>query len=241
MGTFKKLIVNRSGVSTVYDVGGVDDSEVVRFIEDTTTINGNPDISYIRSNFFQNNSTITSVYFPNCITINNQAFYTCQNLSQISFPKCEYVGSYAFNGTKIENITLPKCKSYSVYAFPSTMTSLSLEECLSTIMEINAPNLLNIYLPRCEYLGNRIFGYTTPKYVYLPKCSYIGTSIFRLASDGASIYIGTSLSYVCSIVGDPFSSVSYIPSCSIYVPLSLVNDYKSASYWSNYSSYFVGI
>ena len=71
-------------------------------------------------------------------------------------------------------------------------------------------------------------------------CSYIGDYAFANSWGNISITVGTEISTVCSLGG---SSVFY--NCynlqAIYVPASLVNDYRSAEYWSYYSNYITEI
>ena len=71
--------------------------------------------------------------------------------------------------------------------------------------------------------------------VSFPKVTRIGEYAFSSCSSLTTIYVGTNTSTVCTL-----SNTSAFNGCTkltnIYVPASLVDNYKSATNWSNYAS-----
>ena len=98
-------------------------------------------------------------------------------------------------------------------------------------------SLTQVSLPMCGYIGSCAFSdCSSLKQVSLPVCSYIGEYAFGDCSSLSIITIGYS--GVCSLDGISVFDGTKITSStgSIYVPVSLVSAYKSASNWSVYSN-----
>ena len=98
-------------------------------------------------------------------------------------------------------------------------------------------SLSQVSLPVCSYIGNNAFQdcYSLSQ-MDLPMCSYIGDGAFYDCTSLSIITIGYSS--ICSL--DGFGAFIDTPIASgtgsIYVPASLVDAYKSATNWSDYSS-----
>ena len=122
------------------------------------------------------------------------------------------------------------------------VVSVSLPNCVSvgksTFLECHS--LKDVYLPNCEYLSNGAFyGANYMNGLDLPKCSFIGDYAFYWCAYSMS-YLKLGYSGVCTLEGG--NALTQTPSMrSIYVPASLVDAYKSALYWSNYSTRIVPI
>lgn len=140
------------------------------------------------------------------------------------------------------------------------VTYVSLPNCLKVENNTfyNCSNLLTVDIPECSYIGTGGFSECNNlKSINLTKCEYIGSNAFQGAfqTNGSNInlvlpvcsYIGKSAFYwvkvlstitfesnsICSIIDDPFHNAGLN---SIYVPASLVDAYKSATNWSQYSN-----
>ena len=79
-------------------------------------------------------------------------------------------------------------------------------------------------------------------------CEYIGnTALYTHNNTIDTVYIGTSISKVCQAGGAQiFATNNSIQGGGyfvnkIFVPMSLVDAYKSAQYWSDYASLIYGI
>ena len=177
---------------------------------------------FFSSVYFSNCSNLTSVNLPVCVSVSNSVFYSCSSLQTVNIPMCEYVGSSAFNGCKsLQSIDLPLC---------SYVGSNTFQYCSS---------LQTANLPMCEYVGSFAFQQCSSlQTIYLPKCSFIEYDGIALVPNIKEIYIGTSISAVC-VIRNNNAFLTYNP--SIFVPMSLVDAYKSANHWSEHASQIFGI
>lgn len=185
--------------------------------------------------------SLQQIDLPECSYIGIQTFYSCYSLSQVSLPKCTRIGYRAFvDCSLLSDINLPVCTVVENNAFEGC-TSLSqaiLPECISirSCVFSRCTSLSVVSLPKCIRLGSSAFyGCTSLSEINLPVCAYIESSAFILCSNLVSVTIGTSS--VCTCLYNPFYNTPFnVGTGSIYVPSSLVSEYKSASYWSDYSN-----
>ena len=163
-------------------------------------------------------SDITGVSLPECRYIGNQTFQSCSSLTRVSLPECRYIGNQTFQDcSSLTRVSLPECRYIGNEAF------------------WGCDFLSDISLPLCEYIGYGALLTCSLTQVNLPMCSYIGSKAFWNCVYLSSITIGYS--GVCSLSYEGFI---YTPitdgTGSIYVPASLVDAYKSAPNWSQFSS-----
>lgn len=163
-------------------------------------------------------SSITSINLPNCRVFWFSAFKQ-NTLTNLNAPACEFIQTSAFCSCKsLSHVVLTNTEFISNSAFYSC---LLLEE---------------LSLPKCTYIGSAaFFGCSSLSTVTLPVCTLIDDGAFRYTSVN-SLTLGASI--ICKLaLGNVFG---YTPiesgTGSIYVPASLVDGYKSAQYWSVYSS-----
>ena len=130
------------------------------------------------------------------------------------------IGNIAFGSCiSLSQVSLPMCNYIGEAAF---------NECKS---------LSQISIPMCSYIGSYAFrSCGSLKQVSLPKCSYIGNYAFLFCYELNTITIGYS--GICSLNNISAFEYTQITSSTgdIYVPASLVNAYKSATNWSQYSN-----
>ena len=160
------------------------------------------------------------------INLNNSASFvasyafTKYAIQTVNLPYATYVGEYAFSYcTSLTQVSLPVCSSIYGRAFT---------ECYS---------LSQMNLPMCRIIDDYAFrDCISLTQMSLPMCSYIGRYAFVYCSSLSIITIGYSS--VCSLADYNAFNNTLITSGtgSIYVPASLVDAYKSAQNWSNYSS-----
>ena len=225
-------------------------------------INLNNTASLVANGAFYNKN-IQTVNLPYATTVGNSAFQDCSSLSQVSLPVCGYIGYYALGiCTSLTQISLPMCSYIDYYAFKdcTSLSQVSLPVCSSigngafdkceSLSQVNLPvcsyidygafqhctSLSQVSLPVCSYIGDFAFQFCgSLSQVSLPVCSYIGTYAFRYCSSLSIITIGYSS--ICSLGANAFNNTPIASGTgSIYVPASLVDAYKSAQNWSNYSS-----
>ena len=177
-------------------------------------------------------SSLQTVNLPMCSYVGSEAFYACSSLQTVNLPMCEYVGNIAFYAcSSLQSIDLPICSYVGINAFNS------------------CKSLQSIDLPMCSYVGSEAFhGCSSLQTVNLPMCEYIGnTALYTYNNTIDAVYIGTSISKVCQAGGAQiFANNVNIQGGGyfvnkIFVPMSLVDAYKSAQYWSDYASLIYGI
>lgn len=154
------------------------------------------------------------------------AFYDDGYLNTVDLPNCTEVGrswtdqKSAFGACyHLTTVNLPICTFINDRAFDYC-------EVLSYIS-----------LPLCEEIGAQVFQWCySLSSLVLPVCRSIGEYCFSGCSDIALTLGSTS---VCSAGTRIFNAVT--GTVSVYVPASLVDTYKSAPNWSQYSSQIFAI
>ena len=226
-------------------------------------INLDNSASFVAGNAFMNNTTIQTVNLPYATSVGNSAFYYCTSLSQVSLPICSIIGSNAFGYcSSLSQVDLPMCSYIGASAFYRcySLSQVNLPVCsyiennafygCSSLSQVNLPVcsyisnsvffncflLSQASLPLCEYIGSGAFRTCSLLSLSLPVCSYIGGLAFYGCSSLSIITIGYS--GICSLDNARTFETTQITSStgSIYVPVSLVDAYKSAPNWSYFST-----
>ena len=183
-------------------------------------------VTLIKSLCFSNNKSLTSVTFPNVVTIDLGVFESCSSLTSIDFPKATKIYGSAFREcSSLATINLPNVISVDAFAF------------------YQCPRITSVVLPKCKTLANNCFSYCNSlETVILPNLSsFGGNSAFSYSVKLETLVIGGKK--VVPNKGSSLFEGTKIASNNgyIYVPYSLVNEYKSATNWSAYASIIVPI
>jgi hypothetical protein len=192
-----------------------------------------PAITYISGySTFYHTKNITKLSLTNLETLSGYyTFEYCQNLQEINCPKLLRIfGQDCFRGCrKLSSVNMPAISFIGSGAFHGC----------SAIKDIS--------LPAVTTLSEYAFRYCSFSKIVLPSLSKMNGDPFRDCRTLLSVYLPNSV--VCSVAGGIFeytpmrslySEVGYKYG-SIYVPMSLLSQYQSASYWSNLSSRMVGL
>ena len=229
-GNIKSAIENKgvdmTGVSfpgyasKIGEISGGGGWDQKSFTEGTVEIiNLDNSASFVASSIFTSNSTIQTVNLPYATSVGNNAFSRCTSLRQVNLPVCSYIGQSAFyNCSSLSQISFPMCNYIDNSAFN------------------NCKSLSQLSLPVCSYIGSTAFRFCSLLSLSLPVCSYIGGLAFYNCSSLSIIAIGYS--GVCSLGDNQIFENTQITSStgSIYVPASLVDEYKVTLRWSNFST-----
>lgn len=164
---------------------------------------------------------LQTVSLPECTYIGNSTFVRNFSLTQISVPLCEYVGSKAFQEcSSLLSIDLPLCSNIKDQTF------------------FGCKSLTQVSIPLCETIGwMGFYSCHNLTSIDLPVCSYIAQEAFHYCSSLSQMYLRSNS--VCTLqVENPFNGgpLTIRGSGSFFVPASLVDAYKTARYWSRYSS-----
>ena len=217
-------------------------------------------VSTLGNRVFANCSGLekVNVDYEGVVVAGSNLFQNCPNLSQIGVPYSLYndyltaPGWSEYGSLIYQEVPLLSFSNGLVFGRTTTIdstflrtlgitsnqvVSVSLPNCVSvgksTFLECHS--LKDVYLPNCEYLSNGAFyGANYMNGLDLPKCSFIGDYAFYWCAYSMS-YLKLGYSGVCTLDGG--NALAMTTSMrSIYVPASLVDAYKSAQYWSNYST-----
>ena len=220
--------------------------------------------SYVASYAFFQYGDLQEINLPNAISIYTWAFNMCPSLTSVSLPKVTTIndGFDSAVSNKIKYAYLPK---YSFYNFPigTYMESLTLGTSICSNI-IYRTNLKYVYFPNatsivasCFYSTRYLSGISFPNVttigsyafyncssltsVSFPKVSTIYNSAFYGCSNLSKIVLNNST--LCSLKDNYtfYGTKIHSKTGGIYVPSSLVNTYKQAAYWSQYSTIIYSI
>lgn len=165
---------------------------------------------------------ITSIDLPLCHNVGNDSFYNINGLERVNLPTCWVIEINAFAYCHdLKYITLNECNDIGESAFRSC-TALN-----------------EISLPMCHTISDQAFYECNMlETAELPECSSIGYQAFYGGAELRTMYVGTEINEVCS-VGD--EAIPALNMTAIYVPASLVEDYKTTPVWSDFADKFVGV
>lgn len=171
-----------------------------------------PEVSYIGYMGLYGCSALTSLDFPKLVSVSADAFNQCRKVTHVSFPQLQHVGGGS---------AFYACYSLASAYFPKLLDVSNYAFCycseLSTI-RFDAPVSLLSYsaFHNCRKLLS----------VYL-----LGDSVAKLSD--VRVFYSTPISTYTASTGGVRGSV--------FVPLSLLSDYTTATNWVTYSSRIVGL
>lgn len=205
-----------------------------------------PKVLYIYAFAFQQCFYLTNVDFPEVKEIGEEAFYESGLLSA-NFPKALELDARAFKSAKITSINCPLVTSIGTdtFAFCRSLT------------DVNMPELTS-------YMGNRHFEKNTslehielPKIDSIPSCCFINCTALKVADfgkitkidsyafQGATVFDTLIIrnTTMCSLYNVNALETTLIGSGTgyIYVPKTLIEDYKVATNWVTYAAQFRAI
>lgn len=195
--------------------------------------------------------TINAINFPNITSIPSYCFANCSKLTDINLPNVTFLGSGAFsNCLSLTSINLSTVTQMAMSCFYSCINLQNVS--LSNVTSIGQGAFqqcwaLSSIVLNASIMGGYMFNNCSNlQYVSLPNVQSIQTNFFYKCSKLESVYLMNSVLTTLTAVGaftdTPISQSSYLGYYgSIYVPSSLLTQYKTASNWSNYSSRFVGV
>lgn len=204
---------------------------------------------------------LKNAYFPECKSIEDGAFDYCMALSSIFIPKCEYIGSRVFNRCKLYDISLPHLTNLgsSAMADCNVLRRVYLPELTSCSdgTFYYCRKLYDVYIPKVSLLSGGVFyvcdQLSTLRLHNIAKIScatynptfencYNLRSLYLPASSVCTLTASVAFSGT-PIVGYWHSSLCTEPSVygSIFVPMSLIDAYKTATNWAYHSSRIAGL
>lgn len=211
-GPFSSRNVDESGVGVPYyyiDKGAFASTSIL-------TIDTN--IRYVSAGAFQGCSSLQTVKMPGRYVLNG-AFMNCTELQTISLSELKNLHPFTFEGcTKLRYVYLP-----NVTVIGEDYAAFS-----------NCVNLLSVSLPKCKIIDDYGMASCGIYEISLPEISMLNGHAFYSCSNLSTIYLGNTI----PTLGEGVFQGTKITSStgSIYVPISKLLAYKSASGWSVYSN-----
>lgn len=214
-----------------------------------------PNATTVESYAFAYCFKLSTIVAPKIETVNTYAFQYCSSITSLTssnFPKLKTIGGYAFRGcqhiTEVNLSTVTGTLGAQAFSACSRITSIN----LPNITTLNAgafsynTTLITVSLPKVTTVGSSAFySCWALSTLTLPAVTKISAYAFRYCSTLMSLYLtGSTVPTLASttvFANMPMSvSVNNVYG-SIYVPSSLVETYKAATYWSTYKNRIVAI
>lgn len=175
----------------------------------------------VRDSCFSYCKKIQEVYLPNVTSIGTSSFRGCEMLSKINIQNVETLGNYALYRSNITELYLPKAITINTSAcsYISQLKKVTLGN-VKTIdkgafsRDINCEEIDISLNENVNSIGENAFSNNGK----LSKLTIRGTALIELKSTNA--FAGTAIAYRTG---------------KIYVDPSMVETYKTATNWSNYS------
>ena len=222
--------------SATVEVGGGGESDVnpLDALIDGSITEVTSNATSVKKYKFSDCKSLTTVDLPNAKYINSYAFQQCSKLSSVLIPNANTIGSYAFEGcTELTFVNSPNVVTVDSSAF------------------YMCRKLPQVFLPNANTIGMSAF-----KECYLlvtvdlPKVTSINSSAFNICYSLKSLIIRSetmctlsntnTFNYCYHFLGTV--DKTYNPNGDkdgyIYVPKSLIEDYKVATNWVTYASQF---
>ena len=174
---------------------------------------------------FRSCSSLTSVTIGNSVTtIGERAFYDCVSLTSVTIPNSvTTIGEYAFYN----------CRSLTSVTIPDSVTTIG------DLAFYNCRSITSVTIPdSVTTIGNSAFeGCSSLTSVTIgDSVTTIGDRAFNNCSNLTSVYCKA----ITPPVGRDNMFANNASNRKIYVPMESVENYKTATYWSDYADVIEG-
>ena len=174
------------------------------------------DRTNIRKYAFYRYNTLTNINLPNAKTIGGFAFYECSKLTNINLPNANNIGGSTFDGCfELTSIDLPNLTYISAGTFRFCV------------------RLTNIHIP----LATNIEGYNTFSYCKSLKEVLIEQTDSVCTLSSTDVF--SNCNHILGITDSTYNP-NGLKDGYIYVPHTLLTQYKTATNWVEYKSQIIG-
>lgn len=198
--------------------------------------------------------SLLTVNAPKVTTMVSSTFYSCIKLRDVNMPKLTMIPSYGFRGCNLTgDIHFDALTTVGTYGFYNAAMSYISPTAFPVLTTLSSNAFIYCYavswafLPEAKYIGSSAFyGLYKMSWASFPAASYIYSSAFFSCNRLMSLYLLGS-SYATLQNSMVFSQTALNLSTytgafgSIFVRASMLAGYIARSYWSYYSSRFVGL
>lgn len=187
-------------------------------------------------------SDLISVSFPNAIYLGDSALQNMSSLTTIDLPRLSNIRQSQFknlsalnslNVPKVTSIDLPTADTFGkvdpngAFYGCTSLTSLTLPE-IETLVGATTGGFYRV--------NYSVFNGSSLTSISLPRIQEIGALAFCDCSNLTTLYVATGVTGVCTL-----QNKNALPSSiqTIYVNGAKLDNYKSATNWSNYADKIV--
>lgn len=196
------------------------------------------------SNMFYRCSNLSSLFVDGLVSAYSDAFNGCSALTSVSLPNLEFADTGAFKTVPIIDLSLPKLKYAGENAFNTDTNSRPKTLYMPNIEYIgnsafyhysNSSWSYNFTFSYLTYIGSTAFNEFLADELHIPKCEHLG---YHFLGNGrcSTLYLNE-----VTKVTELETSAFYQPPKSIYVPQSLVSNFKADSMWASYADIIFGM
>ena len=195
------------------------------------------EFSSYTENLFYGCSSLKNVYMPKVVRFDYYTFYQCTSLESIDFPLLNTANdSFCRGCTNLKQVNLPKLVLVASHAFEdcTSLTNISFPSGnrISDYCFKNCSTLENVDIGKLERIDVYAFSYC-----YSLKSFTIlnNTQVANLSS----IYAFFNCYHILGTINSTYNP-NGLKDGYIYVPASLLSQYKVATNWTTYASQIVG-
>ena len=195
------------------------------------------EFSRYTNNLFYGCSSLKNVYMPKVVRFDSYTFYQCTSLESIDFPLLQTANdSFCRGCTNLKQVNLPKLGNIYDYCFEgcTSLTNISLP---------SGTRLSSYCFQHCSKLDNVDIGKLERIDAYAFSDCYILKSFTILnntqVANLSSIYAFFNCYHILGTINSTYNP-NGLKDGYIYVPASLLSQYKVATNWTTYASQIVG-
>lgn len=189
-------------------------------------------------------SNLSSLFVNGLVSAYENAFNGCSKLTSVSLPNLEFADKGAFKTVPIIDLSLPKLKYAGENAFNTDTNSRPKTLYIPNIEYIgnsafyryaNSSWSYNFTFSYLTYIGSTAFNEFLADELHMPKCEHLGYHFLGVGRC-STLYLNE-----VTKVTELETSAFYQPPKSIYVPQSLVSNFKTDSMWASYADIIFGM
>lgn len=220
--------------------GGESTDYLEALCNDTLTSYSNSNITKVKDTLFKGSTKLESIDLPNATSTGGNSFSQCTSLENANLPNATSIGSYAFSDdTNLTTVNIPNATSIGSYAFKQCYD-------LKNINPINVTTISTQAFASCNGLESIELIKITKIDNYGFRWCYALKKVVIEQTDSVCVFGTNVFDACCHIVGTTTTAwgVTHNPDKLkdgyIYVPASLLSQYKVATNLATYESQIIG-